>query len=84
VISCGQVVAELSSCLDDRVAADLRREIEAHLAKCAACTAVYDSTRRTLTIVTESRTIELPEVISGRIVAGIMSRVRKRAAASPR
>jgi len=77
VYSCDQVMAELVNYLDDQVAAEIRRELEVHLAHCRTCQALYDSARKTLTIVTESRSFELPEEISSRILEGIMAKVRR-------
>ncbi|MGH7252507.1 MAG: anti-sigma factor family protein [Nitrospiraceae bacterium] len=74
--SCDQVMAELLNFLDDQVAAEIRRELEVHLAHCRTCQALYDSARKTLTIVTDSRSFELPENISSRILEKIMSKVR--------
>jgi len=76
VYSCDQVMAELANFLDDQVAAEIRRELGIHLAHCRTCQALYDSARKTLTIVTESRSFELPEGISSRILEKIMSKVR--------
>jgi len=70
-------MAELVNYLDDQVAAEIRRELEVHLAHCRTCQALYDSARKTLTIVTESRSFELPEEISSRILEGIMAKVRR-------
>ena len=74
--SCDEVVAELSNYLDDQVAAEIRRELEIHLSQCHTCQVLYDSTRKTLQIVTESRSFELPEDISARMVKKIMTKVR--------
>jgi anti-sigma factor RsiW len=69
-------MAELLNFLDDQVAAEIRRELEIHLAECRTCQALYDSARKTLTIVTESRSFELPEDVSSRILEKIMTKVR--------
>jgi len=76
VYSCDQVMAELANFLDDQVAAEIRRELEIHLGHCRTCQALYDSARKTLTIVTESRSFELPEGVSARILEKIMTKVR--------
>jgi hypothetical protein len=69
-------MAELLNFLDDQVAAEIRRELEVHLAHCRTCQALYDSARKTLTIVTESRSFELPQDVSSRILEKIMTKVR--------
>ncbi|HEU4402686.1 MAG TPA: zf-HC2 domain-containing protein [Candidatus Polarisedimenticolia bacterium] len=76
MISCAEVLAELSSLLDDQVPAGLRSDLEAHIAGCRTCTVLYDSMRKTLTIVTEARTFDLPEDLSERMAQRILARVR--------
>ena len=79
MLSCEQVIAELAAYLDDETVGGLRREIEAHVAHCRTCEAIYDSARKTLRITTESGTFELPESVSEGIVTRIMARIRDRA-----
>ena len=74
--SCSEVLAELSNYLDDEVTAEIRRELEQHVSHCRTCQAIYDSTRKTLRIVTESRSFELPEDVSVRVRKSIMDKVR--------
>lgn len=69
--SCDEVIAELANYLDDRVAAAIRQELELHLAHCPTCRVIYDSTRKTLRIVTESRAFELPAGITTRVMEKI-------------
>ena len=83
MLSCDQVVAELASCLDGDVAPEVLRELKAHLAECRTCQAIYDSARKTLRLITESRTFELPEAVSEAVVARIMARIRDRSPRSP-
>lgn len=75
MFNCNQVLAELANYLDDHLAAEIRRELEIHLAECVTCRAIYDSTRKTIRIVTESRSFDLPENISAQIVEKVMSKV---------
>jgi len=74
--SCEEVVATLAGYLDDQVAADIRTALEAHLAVCRACRVIYDSTRKTLRILTESRSFDLPEEISTRVMRNLRARIR--------
>ena len=77
--SCDEVMDELSNYLDDEVTAEIRREMEAHLAHCRTCQVLYDSARKTLRIVTDSSSFELPEVVSARLMSKIMAGVRSKA-----
>ena len=77
MFNCNQVITELANYLDDQIAAEIRRELEVHLAHCQTCRALVDSTRKTITIVTESRSFELPESVSARILEKIKAKVRQ-------
>lgn len=74
--SCEDVLAELGNYLDGEMAAEARRQLELHMADCKTCTAIYDSARKTLKIVTDSSSFELPQNLSEPLVAKIMSKVR--------
>ncbi|HET6373295.1 MAG TPA: zf-HC2 domain-containing protein [Candidatus Polarisedimenticolia bacterium] len=74
--SCKEAMAELSNYLDNEVAAEIRQEIEAHLAHCVTCSVILDSARKTIRIVTDSKTFELPEPVSERLIAKILKGVR--------
>ncbi len=69
MLDCRQVLAELSNYVDDEVTLELRRAIEEHLARCCRCWVVYDTTRRTLTIVAEARPPATPLAVSERLHA---------------
>ena len=75
MFKCEDVLAELSAYLDDELAADIRRQIEAHMQHCNTCRAVYDSTKKTLRIVTDSGSFELSEDVSNRISRNIRARI---------
>ncbi len=74
--SCEAVREELSSLLDDEVPPEIRREVERHLAECRTCSVLYDSARKTLTLVSAFGRLELPERVSGRLLKRIMGTVR--------
>jgi len=76
VISCDQFIAELGDLLDDEVATEFRQQLESHLVHCRACQVLYDSTRKTLRIITESDSFEYPEPVAEPLVGKIMSRIR--------
>ncbi len=71
MLSCREVMAELAEYLDEDVATELRQELEAHLQQCRTCNVLYDSTRKTLRVLTDSRCFELPVDLSARIMARI-------------
>ncbi|HEY2796503.1 MAG TPA: sigma 54-interacting transcriptional regulator [Thermoanaerobaculia bacterium] len=75
--SCETVRSELSNLVDGDLAERLRREVDHHLAECRACRALYDSTRKTLTIVSEAGGYELTESVSERLMRSIRDRVAR-------
>lgn len=76
MITCQDFITELGNLLDQELAAEIREQLEAHLAECNTCQVLYDSTRKTLKIVTDSGSFEYPEPISEPLVSKIMERVR--------
>jgi putative zinc finger protein len=76
VYSCSDVLTELGNYLDDDVAMEVRSQLEQHLAHCKTCKVIYDSTRKTLKVVTDSESFELPEEFSESLVDKIMSKIR--------
>ena len=77
MIGCSDFLAEIGSLLDGDVAAQLRSELENHLAHCQTCGVIYDSARNTVRIVTESGSFELPQVVSKAVTANVMARIRE-------
>jgi hypothetical protein len=76
MISCQDFIGELGNLLDDDVASEIREQLQAHLAHCNTCQVLYDSTRKTLRIVTESGSFEYPEPIAEPLVSKVMERIR--------
>jgi anti-sigma factor RsiW len=78
VFSCDDLRAALSDYLDEELAPELRRSLEVHLAECRTCQVLYDSTRKTLRIVMDSTSFELPEAASEQFVTRTMARLTAR------
>jgi len=78
VLSCQDLLSDLSDYLDEGVSAEFRRDLEAHLAHCPTCEIVVDSTRKTLKIVSENFSYEIPGQVSDRILARIRTRLEDR------
>jgi len=64
--------------LEGQLADEVRHQLESHIAHCTTCQVVYDSTRKTLQIVTDSASFDLPEVSVNLISGKIMSRIRQK------
>jgi anti-sigma factor RsiW len=76
LITCADFVAELGNYLDGDVADEVRLQVESHLAHCTSCTVLVDSTRKTLKVVTESGSFDLPQAALKPIAEGIMARIK--------
>jgi predicted anti-sigma-YlaC factor YlaD len=77
VISCDEFMAAFGDYLEGDIAAEVRYQLESHLGHCRTCQVIYDSSRKTLKIVTDSGSFDLPEAAAKPIRAKIMARIRK-------
>ena len=76
MITCDEFFAEFGEYLENRISPEVRKELEEHLAHCRACHVLYDSTRKTVKIVTDSSSFELPDGVSDRIVNQVISKLK--------
>jgi anti-sigma factor (TIGR02949 family) len=83
VFSCEDVRAALGDYIDGDVSPDLRRELDQHLADCRTCHVLYDTARKTLRIVMDVGSVEVPEAVSERLINRIMSGLTIRPPDSP-
>lgn len=77
MISCADFMAELGDYLEGDVAEEVRAHLEHHLSHCQSCSILLDSTRKTLKVVTDSGTFDLPEASFEPIAKRIMTRIRE-------
>ena len=77
MFSCEDVLAGLSDYMDEEAAAAMRKQIEEHMVHCRSCRAIYDSTRKTLRIVTDTGAFELSEEVSARIAKNIHVKIQQ-------
>ena len=66
-IDCLDVIQEISNYIEQELDPGLRLSIEAHLAKCAHCTAIFDGTRNLIRLVGDGQVFELPTGFSERL-----------------
>jgi len=76
VITCADFIAELGNYMDENVADEVRIQLENHLAHCQTCQVIVDSTRKTVRIVTDSGSFDLPDAVLKPIAAEIMAKIR--------
>ena len=76
MINCADFMTEIGNYLEGDVAAEIRAQIESHLAHCQTCQVVYDSARKTVKVLTDCGSFELPEAASKSIAVEVMARIR--------
>jgi predicted anti-sigma-YlaC factor YlaD len=76
VITCEEFFAEFGDYLENQASPEVRQELELHLSQCRACHVLYDSTRKTIRIVSESNSFELPQNIFDPIIDRVMAKLR--------
>ena len=76
MITCADFMAELGNYMDENVADEVRIQLENHLAHCQTCQVIVDSTRKTVRIVTDSGSFDLPDAVLKPIAAEIMAKIR--------
>jgi len=76
VITCEEFFAEFGDYLEDQVSPEVRKELELHLSQCHACHVLYDSSLKTIKIVTESSSFEIPQNVFDPIIERVMAKLR--------
>lgn len=76
MISCADFMAEMGNYLDGEAADEVRLQLEAHLSHCQTCQVVYDSAKKTVRVLVDSGSFELPESASHAIAEKIMAAIR--------
>jgi Putative zinc-finger len=76
MITCEEFFAEFADYLENQVSPEVRQELELHLSQCRVCHVLCDSSRKTIKIVTESSSFELPQSVSDPIIERVMARLR--------
>jgi hypothetical protein len=76
MITCEEFFAEFADYLEDQVSPEVRQELELHLSQCRVCHVLYDSSRKTIKIVSESDSFELPQKVFDPIIDRVISKLR--------
>ncbi len=83
MLSCCEFLADFGDYLDGSLTEEVHQELEAHLSQCRTCQVIHDSTRKTLRLVSDSGSFELPAAAAESLVTKIMAleqRVKERTA----
>ena len=76
MITCEEFFVEFADYLENQVSLEVRQELELHLSQCRACHVLYDSTRKTVKIVSEGNSFELPQNVFDPIIDRVMAKLR--------
>ena len=76
MITCEEFFLEFGEYLENRVSPEVRKELELHVSQCRVCHVLYDSSCKTVKIVTESGSFDLPKSVSDSIIDRVMARLR--------
>lgn len=66
-MDCKEVLANMSCYIDGDGSAELRKALEAHIARCRRCHVVFDTTGQMLKIVSDVAPFEVPLAVSARL-----------------
>jgi predicted anti-sigma-YlaC factor YlaD len=67
MLSCEEVLANLSDYFDGECSGQLRAQLEEHISKCRRCSVVFDSSGKMLKILVDVVPFEVPLVVSARL-----------------
>jgi len=76
MITCEEFFAEFADYLENHVSPEVRQELELHLSQCRVCHVLYDSSRKTVKMVSESNSFELPQDVADPIIDRVMAKLR--------
>ena len=76
MITCEEFFVEFADYLENHVSPEVRQELELHLSQCRVCHVLYDSSRKTVKIVSESNSFELPQDVVDPIIDRVMAKLR--------
>jgi anti-sigma factor RsiW len=66
-VNCNKAIKQICGYLDDELDDTLKITLEAHLTYCNHCSAVYDSTRKTIQLYCDGKVFALPDEVHARL-----------------
>ena len=76
MLTCKQFLAELNEYLDETTAAEVRRELEAHLEACPNCWVICDTTRKTIQFYRGAEPYPVPADVHARLMKALEKKVQ--------
>ena len=75
--TCKKLLDELTDYLDGSLEAEVRIQLEAHLANCPNCWVVCDTTKKTIQVFKGMEPFPLPEDVKSRLMKALQKRCRQ-------
>ena len=76
MITCDEFFTELGDYLEGRLSPEVREELELHVSQCRVCHVLYDSACKTIRIVTDSGSFDLPQSVLDPIIDRVIAKLR--------
>jgi anti-sigma factor RsiW len=76
-MKCSEFMIELTDMLDERLDADLRRELDSHMTGCSHCKVVYVTTKQTIQIYRDHELYDIEPDLLDRLQKAIMAGCKK-------
>lgn len=76
LLSCKDFLAELNEYLDESAQAELRAELERHLAECPNCWVICDTTKKTIQIYKGMDPYPIPEGVRSRLMEALQKKIQ--------
>ena len=73
MLNCREFLTEFGDYLDGSLAEEVHQELEAHRSQCRTCQVIHDSMQKTLRLVSDSGSFELPAPAAESLVTKIMA-----------
>ena len=78
MLTCKEFLGWLNEYLDETAAADIRRQVEAHITSCPNCFVIFDTTKKTLQVYKGMEPQPLPPEVHNRLMDAIQKRISAR------
>ena len=75
-MNCDGVIREVSNYIDGDLTAEMKQDLEKHLAECKDCVLVVQQTKRTVEIFCDCEVVELPTDVRTRLHDALRRKMR--------
>jgi len=79
LLTCKEFLNELNDYLDETTRAELRQELETHLAECPNCWVICDTTRKTIQIYKGVDPYPIPDDVRSRLLVALQKKMAAQA-----